>query len=110
MLNWFKENHMKAYLDIHHLLVSSDESFISNIEDFSINNITDEKLLRVKFDSYLSFENHVTCLCKKASQKLLALRRISHYMNLNKWRNLMKLLLPLSLAIAPLYGCFPVVI
>ena len=35
------------------------------------------KLLEVKFDSYLSFENHVTSLCKKASQKLHALTRIS---------------------------------
>ena len=47
-------------------------------------------LLGVKFDSNLSFENHVTSLCKKASQKLHALARISHYMDLNKRRNLMK--------------------
>ena len=47
-------------------------------------------LLGVKFDPKLSFENYVTSLCKKASQKLHALARISHYMGLNKNRNLTK--------------------
>ena len=97
LLNWFRENHMKANADKCHLLVSSDESCTAKIEDFSIKNSTEEKLLGVKFDSNLSFEGHVTSLCKKASQKLHALARISHYMDLNKRRNLM---LPLSLAIA----------
>ena len=69
--------------------MSSNESCKTKIEDFSIKNSTEEKLLGVKFDSNLSFENHVTSLCKKASQKLHALARISHYMDLNKRRNLM---------------------
>ena len=86
-MNWFRENHMKANADKCHLLVSSNTA---KIEDFSIKNRTEEKLLGVKFDSNLSFENHVTSLCKKVSQKLHALARISHYMDLNKRRNLMK--------------------
>ena len=86
LLNWFRENHMKANADKCHLLVSSDESCTAKIEDFSIKNSTEEKLLGVKFDSNLSFEGHVTSLCKKASQKLHALARISHYMDLNKRR------------------------
>ena len=90
LLNWFRENHMKANADKCHLLVSSDESCTAKIEDFSIKNSTEEKLLGVKFDSNLSFEGHVTSLCKKASQKLHALARISHYMDLNKRRNPMK--------------------
>ena len=89
LLNWFRENHMKANADKCHLLVSSDESCTAKIEDFSIKNSTEEKLLEVKFDSNLSFESHITSLCKKASQKLHALARISHYMDLNKRRNLM---------------------
>ena len=58
LLNWFRQNHMKANADKFHLLVSSDESRIAKIEDFSIKNSTEEKLLGVKFDSNLSFENH----------------------------------------------------
>ena len=90
LLNWFRENHMKANADKCHLLVSSNEGCIAKIEDFSIKNSTGKKLLGVKFDSNLSFENNVTSLCKKASQKLHALARISHYMDLNKRRNLME--------------------
>ena len=70
--------------------MSSDKSCTAKIENFIIENSTAEKLLRVKFDSNLSIENHVTSLCKKASQKLHALARISHYMDLNKRRSLMK--------------------
>ena len=69
---------MKANTDKCHLLVSSDESCTDKIEDFSIKNCTEIKLLGIKLNSNLSFQNHVTSLCKKASQKLHALARISH--------------------------------
>ena len=72
---------MEANADKCHLLVSSDESCTTKIEDFSIKNSTEQKLLGVKFDSNISLENHVTSLCKKASPKLHALARISHYMD-----------------------------
>ena len=89
-----------------HLLVSSDESCTAKIEDFSIKNSIEEKLLGVKFDSNLSFENHVTSLCKKASQKLHALARISHYMDLNKRRNLMKAFITSQFSYCPLIWMF----
>ena len=54
---------MKANADKCHLLVSSDEVCTAKIEDFTTENSTEEKLLRVKFDSNLSFEGHVTSLC-----------------------------------------------
>ena len=106
LLNWFRENHMKANADKCHLLVSSDESCTAKIEDFSIKNSTEEKLLGVKFDSNLSFEGHVTSLCKKASQKLHALARISHYMDLNKRRNLMKAFITSQFSYCPLIWMF----
>ena len=106
LLNWFRENHMKANADKCHLLVSSDESCTAKIEDFSIKNSTEEKLLGVKFDSNLSFEGHVTSLCKKASQKLHALARISHYMDLNKRRSLMKAFITSQFSYCPLIWMF----
>ena len=106
LLNWFRENHMKANADKCHLLVSSDESCTAKIEDFSIKNSTEEKLLGVKFDSNLSFEGHVTSLCKKASQKLHALARISHYMDLNKRRNPMKAFITSQFSYYPLIWVF----
>ena len=106
LLNWFRENHMKANADKCCPLVSSNESCTAKIEDFSIKNSTEEKLLGVKFDSNLSFENHVTSLCKKASQKLHALARILHYVDLNKRRNLMKVFITSQFSYCPLIWMF----
>ena len=44
LLNWFRQNHMKANADKCHLLVSSDEACTAKIEDFTIENSTEEKL------------------------------------------------------------------
>ena len=41
----------------------------------------EEKLLGVPIDKKLNFKSHVNSLCKKASQKLHALARISTYMD-----------------------------
>ena len=108
LLNWFRENHMKANADKCHLLVSSDETCTAKIEDFSIKSSTEEKLLGVKFGSNLSFENHVTHLCKKAIQKLRSLARILHYIHLSKRRNLMKDFIA-TFGYWPLNECFTVV-
>ena len=43
LLNWFRENHMKANADKCHLVVSSDESCTAKIEDVSIKNSTKKK-------------------------------------------------------------------
>ena len=61
---------MKANADKCHLLVSSDESCTVKIEDFNIKNSTEEKLLGVKFDSNLSFENHVTPSLQKGKPEI----------------------------------------
>ena len=47
LLNWFRENHMKANADKCHLLVSSDKVCTAKIEDFSIKKSTEERLLGV---------------------------------------------------------------
>ena len=49
-----------------------------------------EKLLVISIDTTLSFEHHITSLCKKASQKLHALARIAHYMDFEKRKSLLK--------------------
>ena len=43
LLNWFRDNHMKANDDKCHLVVSSDESCTAKIEDVSIKNSTKKK-------------------------------------------------------------------
>ena len=81
---------MKTNPDKCHLLVTTNTLTSVNINGFQIKNSTEERLLGIKFDSKLSFENHVSSLCKKASQKLHALTRIVNYMNLSKRKALMK--------------------
>ena len=46
-----------------------------------MNNSKDEKILRVIIDNRLTFSSHIRELCKKASQKISALSRISNQLN-----------------------------
>ena len=63
----------------------------ANINEFEIESSEKEKLQGTSIDTTLSFEqHHITSLCKKASQKLHALARITHYMDFEKRRSLMK--------------------
>ena len=48
-----------------------------------------EALLGVLIDSELTFHDHITRLCSKANQKLIALVQVSKYMTLPKRRWLM---------------------
>ena len=70
LFKWFHESLMKGNADKCRLLVTTDSAVSANIEEFVINNSNEEKLLGKKIDTKLSFENHVSSLCKKASQKL----------------------------------------
>ena len=81
---------MKTNPDKCHLLVTTNALTSVNVNDFQITNITEEKLLGIKVDSNLSFENHISSLCKNGSQKLHALTRIVNFMNLFKRKALMK--------------------
>ena len=47
LLEWFKNNHMKANADKCHLLVTRDTDVIAKIEEFGVKNSRGEKLLGV---------------------------------------------------------------
>ena len=84
LFEWFKNNHMKANADKCHLLVTKDIDATAKIGEFDVENSKEEKLIGVKIDSKLSFEINVSSPCKKASQKLHALARVVHFMDLAK--------------------------
>ena len=69
LFEWFKNNHMKAKADNFHLLVTKDTDVTAKIGEFDVKNSREEKLLGVKIDTKLSFENHVSSICKMVSQK-----------------------------------------
>ena len=89
LFKWFKDNLFKGNPDKCHLLVSTNEKTKINIGDFSIENSGCEKLLGVKIDNKLTFDYHVSDMCKKANRKINALARIAPFINLNKRRILM---------------------
>ena len=104
LFEWFKNNHMKANAD--KLLVARDRDVAVKVGEFDVKNSREEKLLVVKIDSKLSFENHVSSLCKKASQKLHALARVVNFMDLAKRKSLMKAFITAQFDYCPLIWMF----
>ena len=87
LLQWFKDNRMKANRGKYHLLISNTkESFQTKIGTETVSNSKYEKLLGVKVDHEINFNEHVPSLCKKASQKLSALSRIASCMTVDQIR------------------------
>ena len=78
---------MKANPDKYHLLINSTKkSFQIKIDNETVSNSKYEKLLGVKVDHELNFNEHVSSLCKRASQKLNALSRIASCMTFDQRR------------------------
>ena len=63
----FRNNHRNINADKCHLLVTGNYEVSANINEFEIESSKKEKLLVISIDTTLSFEHHVTSLCKKAS-------------------------------------------
>ena len=70
-----KLNEDKCHLKIFGAKGSNDTTI--KIGEARVKESTEENLLGITFDQSLSFKQHVKALCKKASQKLHALARIS---------------------------------
>ena len=84
LFKWFKDNLFNGNSDKCHLLVSTNEKTKINIGEFSIEESDCEKLLGVKIDNKLTFDCHVSDMCKKANKKINALARIASFRNINK--------------------------
>ena len=89
LFKWFSDNQMKGNTDKCHLLLSKDESSEIYLGDSIIESSTCEKLLGIKIDSKLRFDDHIQDLCSKANRTLRALARATSYINLQKRKVLM---------------------
>ena len=69
-----------------HFICSSTLKTSIAIENEQTRKSSCEKLLSVVFDSKLTFQSHIHNICKKASQKLNAISRITRYVNFDKKR------------------------
>ena len=68
---------MKPNEDKCHLLVINHDNVSVNLGNENISCSSSVELLGIKIDDKLSFNEHVSKLCKKGNQKLHALARIS---------------------------------
>ena len=89
LFTWFDNNPMKSNADKCYIFVSSNEKVTIKIGSHEIANTKREKLLGVHLDSGLSFDYHISGICKKASRKICALARATLGMSLSKKLTLM---------------------
>ena len=109
MLDWFKINSMKANPGKFQFMVLG----VKNIVHFTINVngkiipcSNEVKLLGITIDNELKFKKHIEDLCKKASYKLHALRRIRGYLTVEKARILANAFIDSQFNYAPLIWMF----
>ena len=106
-IKWFRNNYLQLNADKCHLLISNHNKDINiNVGEEVIECSTSVKLLGVTLDNKLNFNEHVSNLCKKASQKLHALARISNFMCQDKLRILMKAFIESQFGYCPLTWMF----
>ena len=103
LVKWFNNNYLKMNADKCHLLVPKHTNDVSvSINDQIIKGETSVKLLGLTIDNNLDLNEHVFCLCKKASNKLHALTRIAPYLSKDKLRILMKAFIESQFSYCPL--------
>ena len=107
LIQWFSDNYLKLNADKCHLLISNHNKDICiNVEDEVIECENSVKLLGITLDNKLRFNEHVSNICKKVSQKLHVLARVSNYMGQDKLRVLMKAFIESQFAYCPLVWMF----
>ena len=77
LLEWFKNNVLKSNADKCHLLVSTNDRLSVNVDGFKIDKSDTGKLLGVKFDKKLTFDDQSVAICKKAGRTISALARVT---------------------------------
>ena len=90
VFNWFQCNNFKANASKCHFFLSPYKPITIKTKRSAIESSNSEKLLGVTIDSKLSFDDRITILCRKISQKLHALSRVASHMSFNKKRILLK--------------------
>ena len=83
LFKWFSDNQMKTNFSKCHLVNKKDEVVI-NLGETEIKNSEYEKLLGIKVDTKLNFNEHLNDIISKASRKVNALSRVVPYMSLSK--------------------------
>jgi len=80
---WFYENYMVLNAENFHFMCigKNTENETLVINNTTLHNSKEEKILGVIIDNKLTFNSHIREICKKASQKISALSRVSYQLN-----------------------------
>ena len=84
LFEWFKNNLLKGNADKYHLLVRTSDRVSMNVDRFIEDKSDTEKLLGVKFDKKLAFDDHISDICKKAIEKYLLWPELHHTWKLRR--------------------------
>ena len=107
-IEWFQNNSMKLNEDKCHLLVGGykHEMICEKIGDAKVWEPDKQEQVVVHIDRTLSFDDHVSNLCKKTGRKLSVLASLSSYMTLTQRRVLMKSFSEAQFGYCPLVWIF----
>ena len=106
LFKWFSDNQMKANISKCHLLVNKKDEVVISSGETKIENSDYEKLLGIKVDTKLNFNEHLNDIINKASFKVNALSRIVPYRSLCKKKILMNSFFNSQFSYCPLIWMF----
>ena len=107
IFTWLSYNHMQGNADKAVLITNNgSEDLYLNIQNENIQNSKTAKILGVTFDNCLSFEEHITKLCNKASQRISAFARIASFLTLEKRLKIMNAFFKSQFSYCPLVWMF----
>ena len=87
ILKWFKVNSMKPNPSKFQFMIlrkSTRQSIILSINNMKIRESSNVVLLGLTIDNRLTFKDHIHILCRRASFKLHALRKIRKHLTIDK--------------------------
>ena len=99
---WSRNNCKKVNPDKFHLLLSDKKSHHVDICNDKLSSTCSEKFFAIKIDNKLTLDKYVEELCKKASQKVSAVARISSLMRFEQRKRIVDLSINFSLLLQPI--------
>ena len=101
LFKWFSDNGIQAKSGKSHVMLTTDNKPKINVKD-SLTSNEIVKLLGEIVDNKLSFEPHFSLVCKKISQKIHALARVSKFISKKKLRFILKAFILSQFSYCPL--------
>ena len=90
LFNWFQYNNFKANASKCHFFLSLYTPVTIKVKESAIESSNSEKLPGVTIDSKLAFDDRITILCRRTSQKLHALSRVASFESFEKKITILK--------------------